>query len=196
MSAIQRICIYCGSSPGRRPDYAQQAERLARLLAQRGIGLVYGGATVGIMGIVADAALAAGGEVIGVIPRVLMEKELAHRGLSELHLVDSMHARKAMMVQLADGFIALPGGFGTLDELFETLTWAQLGIHQKPCALFNVDGYYDALIGFLRHSVDEQYVRPQHLRMLIVEQQIDKLLQRMIDYQPAPTDKWLDSKDI
>jgi uncharacterized protein (TIGR00730 family) len=196
MSSIKRVCIYCGSNPGRSSDYAASATKLAQTLVRRGIGLVYGGATVGIMGMVADAALAAGGEVIGVIPQVLGDKELAHQGLSELHLVNSMHARKALMVDLADGFIALPGGFGTLDELFETLTWAQLGIHRKPCGLLNVNGYYDGLIAFLQHCTDEQYIRPQHHGMLIVETQPDNLLQRFLEYQPPATVKWLDAGDI
>lgn len=194
--SIKRICIYCGSSSGRQTAYTDAARQLAQTLVTNDIGLVYGGASVGIMGIVADATLAAGGEVIGVIPQVLMKKELVHHGLSELHVTDSMHQRKAKMVELADAFIALPGGFGTLDELFETLTWAQLGIHQKPCGLLNVNGYYDGLIHFLQHSVDEQYVRPKHLQMLMVAQDAAELLEKMLEYRPVATEKWIQRSDI
>src|ERR1051325_8659898 len=156
---MQRLCVFTGSSSGARAAYAEAARELGTLLARRGIGLVYGGARVGLMGAVADAVLAAGGEAIGVIPQALVAKEVAHTGLTALHVVESMHARKAMMSDLSDGFIALPGGWGTLEELFEVLTWAQLGLHRKPTGLLNVDGYFDGLLAFLTHTVAEAFVR-------------------------------------
>ena len=166
-----RFCVYCGSSSGTRSEYKHAANELGKALAERGFGLVYGGASVGLMGVVADAALTHGGEAIGVIPRALQAKELAHKGLSELHLVDSMHQRKALMVELSDGFIALPGGFGTLDELFETLTWSQLGIHDKPIGLLNIAGYYNQLVSFVNTSVAAGFVRIQHKDMLLIAEQ-------------------------
>ena len=166
--AIRRICVFCGSRLGARPAYVACAQATGRLLATRGIGLVYGGAAVGTMGALADAALAAGGEVIGVIPGSLSERELAHRGLTELHEVDSMHARKALMVELSDGFISLPGGSGTMDEFFEVFTWAQLGFHHKPSALIDVDGYYQPLLVFLRRAVADGFIPPEHLEMITV----------------------------
>lgn len=190
---LQNICVYCGSNGGRRPDYANAARELARELVRRDIGLVYGGAAVGIMGIVADAVMAEGGRVIGIIPEALMQKELAHRGLTELRVVQSMHERKTMMAQRADGFVALPGGAGTLEEIFETWTWAQLGMHQKPCGLLNVAGYYDELAGFLDHTVAESFVRPEHRAMLIVENQPSTLLDRYARYIPPTVSKWIDS---
>ncbi len=155
---IKKICVYCGSSPGKNPAFSHAANRLARVMCERGIGLVYGGAAVGVMGVVANAVLAAGGEAIGVIPRSLAVKEVAHSNLTELHVVASMHERKAMMAELADGFVALPGGWGTLEEIFEILTWAQLGFHEKPCGLLNIDGYYDHLIRFLENAFEQQFV--------------------------------------
>jgi uncharacterized protein (TIGR00730 family) len=186
--SIQSLCVYCGSSIGRMPAYAEHARALGRAFAQRGICLVYGGASVGIMGVVADAALAAGGEVIGVIPAALADKEIAHHGLTKLHVTQSMHERKALMADLSDGYIALPGGIGTLEEIFEILTWAQLGFHEKPCALLNVDGYYDALTTFLDHTVAEAFVQPLHRSMLMVEHDADVLLDRFANYV-APTVK-------
>ncbi len=182
---MKQICIYCGSQPGRLPDYRKAARELGRLLARRGIGLVYGGASIGIMGTIADEVLAHGGRVTGVIPQVLIEKEVAHPGLSELRVVKSMHDRKATMAELADGFIALPGGLGTLEELFEMLTWAVLGIHRKPCALLNTAGYYDLLIAFLQHARDEQLVKPSHHQLLLFDQDPHRLLARMIDQAPV-----------
>ena len=167
-----RLCVFCGSSPGNKPEYLAAAQQLGTALAKAGIGLVYGGAQVGLMGAVADAALAAGGDVIGVIPRHLVERELAHEGLTTLHEVGSMHERKAMMADLSDGFIALPGGVGTFEELFEVWTWGQLGHHQKPCALFNAAGYYDQLIAFLDHALTEGFMRQPYRDMLIVENQV------------------------
>ena len=173
-----KLCVFCGSSSGTRGEYKQAAIELGKALAARGFGLVYGGASVGLMGEIADAVLAHGGEAIGVIPRALQKKELAHKGLSELHLVDSMHQRKALMVELADGFIALPGGFGTLDELFEALTWSQLGIHNKPIGLLNSAGYYDQLISFINTSVAAGFVRTQHRDDILMAAQPADLLQQ------------------
>ncbi|MDX1504556.1 MAG: TIGR00730 family Rossman fold protein [Spongiibacter sp.] len=176
---MQRICVYCGSSAGRRDDYRQAARLLASALVERKIGLVYGGASIGIMGELADAVIAEGGEVIGVIPQDLADREVAHAGLSELRVVATMHQRKQVMAELADGFIALPGGLGTLEELFEVLTWAQLGYHRKPCALLNVAGYYDHLSAFLQHGVAEQFVSPAHARLLQIASDVPQLLTAM-----------------
>lgn len=189
-----RICVFCGSSSGNRPDYLEAANQLGTALAKAGIGLVYGGAQVGLMGEVANAALAAGGEVIGVIPKALVDRELAHEGLTELKVVGSMHERKAMMAELSDGFIALPGGVGTFEELFEVWTWAQLGHHRKPCAVFNVNGYYDKLIDFLDHCVEQGFFKPVYRDMLIVEPSVESLLQAVSDYQPPSVVKWINSE--
>lgn len=188
---MKRICVYCGSSAGSNPAYLAAARELGATLLRHNIGLVYGGACVGLMGAVADTVLGGGGEVIGVMPQALVDKEVAHTGLSELHVVDSMHERKALMADLADGFIALPGGLGTLEELFEVLTWAQLGFHHKPCALLNVVGYYDGLRDFLQRASAEQFVRPEHRDLLLVEQEPEALLSAMLAYQPLQLDKWL-----
>ena len=187
-----RLCIFCGSSPGARPDYAAVTAELAQLLAQRSIGVVYGGASVGLMGLLADSALAAGGEVVGVIPQALERKEIAHPGLSELHVVGSMHERKALMAELSDGSVALPGGSGTLEELFEVLTWSQLGLHRKPCALLNVAGYYDGLATFLDHAVSERFLRPEHRAMLLCEDTPAAVLDAVSRFEPPAVDKWLD----
>jgi len=186
-----RLCIFSGSSPGRSPLYSEAATRLGQMLAKSGIGLVYGGASVGLMGAVADASLANGGEVIGVLPGFLAEKELAHTGLSDLRIVNSMHDRKALMAELSDGFIALPGGIGTLEELFEVWTWAQLGQHAKPCALLSINGFYDGLISFLDHIVNEAFLKTEHREMLIVERDIDKLLSAVLSYHPPKVAKWI-----
>ncbi|MET0291028.1 MAG: TIGR00730 family Rossman fold protein [Steroidobacteraceae bacterium] len=169
MSQVKRLCVFCGSSAGANPAYLAAARALGEAIAARGIGLVYGGASVGLMGTVADAAVAAGGEVIGVIPRSLETREIAHRGLTELRVVSSMHERKAQMADLSDGFVALPGGIGTLEELFEVWTWSQLGLHAKPVALLNVAGYYDALLTFLDRTVTEAFVRPETRRILLTD---------------------------
>ncbi len=163
---MKRVCVFCGSATGARAEYAEAARSVAAELARRGIGVVYGGGSVGLMGVLADAALASGVEVIGVIPRRLASRELAHRGLTELRLGDSMHERKALMAALADAFIALPGGVGTLEETFEVLSWAQLGIHGKPIGVLNVAGYWDDLIRFLSHTVHEGFVRPEYLELI------------------------------
>jgi uncharacterized protein (TIGR00730 family) len=186
-----RLCVFCGSSPGRSPAYAAAARSVGELLARRHIGLVYGGGNVGLMGIVADAARAAGGEVIGIIPRALVDRELAHAGLTELRVVGSMHERKQLMHDLADGFIALPGGFGTLDELFEALTWAILGVHAKPCGLLDVDGFWTPLLRLVEQQVAEQFVRPQHAGMLVHSASAEELLDRFADYRAPEVPKWV-----
>ena len=186
-----RICVFCGASAGNHPDYLQAATRLGHALAGAGIGLVYGGASVGLMGRVADAVLERGGEVTGVLPQFLADRELAHHGLTTLHTVASMHERKAMMADLADGFIALPGGLGTLEELFEIWTWGQLGHHQKPCALLDVGGFYTGLTDFLDHVATEGFVKPEFRNMLIVEPNPERLLPAMKGYQPPATSRWM-----
>ena len=188
---MRRICVFCGSSTGLRPDYRLAAEAMGTALARRGQELVYGGGKVGLMGIMADAALAAGGRVTGVIPQALVAKEVGHAGLTELRVVRSMHERKALMAELADGFVALPGGMGTLDEMFEILTWAQLGIHAKPCGLLNVAGYFDPLLGFVRHSVAEGFVRQEHGSMLQVAAQPDALLDLLQHAHVPVLPKWV-----
>lgn len=188
---IQSICLFCGSNKGTRAAYEQAACELGRTLAQRDIALVYGGGNVGLMGIAADAALAAGGRVIGVIPGFLREKELAHQGLSELHVTQTMHERKALMEDLSGGFVALPGGFGTYDELFEMLTWGQLSVHSKPIGLLNVDGFFDPLLAMIRHGVAEGFVAEGNLQLFVVAATIDELLAKMNAYRPAPVNKWL-----
>lgn len=187
-----RICVFCGSSSGTQDQYPLAAAQMGSALAKAGIGLVYGGGKVGLMGVIADAVLAGGGEAIGVIPTALWEKEVGHSSLSELHIVDTMHQRKAMMADLADAFVAMPGGVGTLEELFEVWTWAQLGIHQKAIALLNVGGYFDPLLQFVQHARDEGFLRPQHASMLIVEASPSRLIERLKTYQPVRVDKWLE----
>ena len=181
MSAMKSICVFCGSATGSRPEYAAAARRLGEAVARRGMELVYGAGHVGLMGVVADAALAAGGRVVGVIPRSLVDRELAHRGLSELYVVDSMHARKALMAERADAFLALPGGYGTLDELFEILTWAQLGIHSKPVGLANVAGYFDPLLAWIDGAVEGGLLRERYRTMLLVGSDVEELLGRVAD---------------
>ena len=187
-----RLCIFCGSSPGARPDYAAATEELAQLLAERGIGVVYGGASVGLMGLLADSTLRAGGEAIGVITSALEAKEIAHTGLTDLHVVGSMHERKALMAELSDAFIALPGGSGTLEELFEVFTWSQLGLHRKACALLNVAGYYAGLETFLDHAVNERFLRAEHRAMLLCEDTPRAVLAALERFEPPVVDKWLD----
>lgn len=186
------ICVYCGSSPGNHPKFVELARLTGRRLAEKGIRLVYGGGNVGLMGAVADAVLAAGGEVTGVIPEHLMNKELGHRGLTELHIVGSMHERKALMMELADGFVSLPGSIGTFEETFEAMTWSQLGLHPKPCGLLNLDGYYDAVVELLKNTVRNGFMRPEHLSLLYVETDIDILIGRLLAHEPVLVDKWLD----
>jgi uncharacterized protein (TIGR00730 family) len=188
---MRRICVFCGSSPGRSPAYAQAAVELGHTLVAQGLGLVYGGASVGLMGKLADTVLQAGGEVIGVIPDTLIRYEVAHRGLPDLRVVRSMAERKTMMAELSDGFISLPGGTGTLDELTEMLTWSQLGEHDKPSGLLDVDGFYSSLIAFLDHAVEERFLRPEHRAMLIVETSANALLDRFESYTAPKLEKWI-----
>ena len=195
VSRMRRICVFSGSSPGQHPAYKEAATALGTLLAREGIGLVYGGASVGLMGALADAARAAGGEVIGVIPQSLVDHEIAHTGLDDLRIVGSMHERKALMAELSDAFIALPGGIGTFEELFEVWTWAQLGSHAKPCALLNVLGFYDRLLAFLDHVVAEAFLKPMHRNMLIVEQDAATLLAALRRYQPPVVTKWISREE-
>jgi uncharacterized protein (TIGR00730 family) len=196
MKQLKNICVYCGSSPGSREAYATNARALAEALVSRNIGLVYGGASIGIMGAVADHMLQLGGKAVGVIPEALMRKEVAHFQLTELHVTRSMHERKMRMAELSDGFIALPGGLGTLEELFEIWTWAQLGFHHKPCGLLNVEGYYDPLIEFLDHTVTERFVKDAHRAMLIVDSESEKLLDRLANYHPPIVKTWVDKEEI
>jgi uncharacterized protein (TIGR00730 family) len=189
---MERICVFAGSSPGRRDAYAAAARDLARVAVERGYGLVYGGGRVGLMGVLADAALAAGGEVIGVIPRALATKELAHRGLTRLEVVASMHERKARMAELASAFVALPGGIGTLEELLEILTWAQLGLHGKPCGALDVAGYWDDLGRLLDRAVHESFLRAEHRGMLLIESEPRRLLDRFASYRPPAVRKWIE----
>ena len=190
MHALNTLCVYCGSSIGRLDHYAEAARALARAMVERNIRLVYGGGRVGIMGAVADEVMRLGGQAVGVIPESLMRKELAHVGLTELHVTPTMHARKTKMAELADAFVALPGGIGTFEEIFEVWTWAQLGFHHKPCGLLNVAGYYDGLSQFLDHAADEQFLRPDQRRMLIVEAEPSALFERFAQYTPPTQPKW------
>jgi len=191
MAELRAICVFCGSAKGNGTRYAERAAAVGRLLAERGLTLVYGGAHVGTMGVLADAALAAGGEVVGVIPRHLQDAEVAHTGLTKLHLVENMHERKAMMADLSDAFLALPGGAGTLEELFEVWTWAQLGLHGKPVGLVDTAGYFEQLVAFADHMVDEGFLRPQHREMLAVHPDAGVLLDRFASYVPPAVPKWV-----
>ncbi|MDH0143015.1 TIGR00730 family Rossman fold protein [Aquipseudomonas alcaligenes] len=190
--SLKSVCVFCGASPGARPIYHEAAAQLGRHIAERGLTLVYGGGAVGLMGVVADAALAAGGEVIGIIPQSLERAEIGHKGLTRLEVVDGMHARKARMAELADAFIALPGGLGTLEELFEVWTWGQLGYHAKPLGLLEVDGFYARLTDFLDHLVAERFVREQHRAILQLSASPAELLARMDAWQPTAAPKWVD----
>ncbi len=192
---MKSICVYCGSNPGRLEAYSDAARRLAKSLVDRHTRLVYGGASVGIMGLVADTVLQLGGQAVGVIPEALVRKELAHQSLTELHVTQSMHERKTLMAELSDGFIALPGGIGTLEEIFEIWTWAQLGFHNKPCGLLNAAGYFDSLITFLDHAVAEQFVGMPHRSMLMVSPDPDELLDRFAGYEPPTVQKWVGKEE-
>lgn len=187
---MQRICVFCGSRVGANGLYQQAAAELGRLLAQRGYGLVYGGGHVGLMGVIADAVLQHGGEVIGVIPEAMVVKELAHTGLTHMHVVPSMHARKARMAELSDAFIAMPGGYGTFDELFEIISWALLGIHQKPIGLFNVAGYFDAMLACVEHAIAEGFIAPEHRQLTVSADQPAALLDALAQYIPLPVRPW------
>ena len=189
---MRRVCVYAGSSHGADPAYAEAAAALANALASRDIGLVYGGGKVGLMGVLADAMIAAGGEAIGVMPQRLIDREIGHSGITELRVVDSMHERKAQMAELADAFVALPGGIGTLEELIEVYTWSQLGLHRKACGLLNVRGYYDHLAAFLDHAVQERFLPEQHRALLVTADTPERLLERLAAWQPPTVAKWLD----
>lgn len=187
-----KICVFCGSSVGAKPAYAAAAKKLGALMAQRGIGLVFGGTCIGLMGTVADAVLAGGGEAIGVIPGGLMQREIAHRGLTRLHIVESMHQRKALMADLSDAFIAMPGGYGTLEEFAEIVTWLQLGIQIKPCALLNIEGYWAGLLAFLDHAVEENFVRPENREMILVGTTAEGILEKIQSWKPpGHVEKWV-----
>lgn len=187
---MRSVCVFCGSSPGIRPEYAAAGRALAGELVSRGCRLVYGGAAAGLMATVADAALAAGGEVVGVMPQLLVDKEIAHRGLAELHITGSMHERKALMGELSDGFVALPGGYGTLDELAEVLTWSQLGLHTKPLGLLDVAGFFAPLTGFFDHAASEGFVRAEHRAIVLADEDPSRLLDAMTGWVPPAAGKW------
>lgn len=189
---MKRICVYCGSSEGNDPGFKAAARALGRAMLEKDIGLVYGGAQIGIMGEIADTVINGGGEVIGIMPKSLADREIYHTGLTELKIVNSMHERKAMMADLSDGFIALPGGLGTIEEIFEVLTWAQLGFHRKPCALLNALGYYDHLSAFLNHTVDQGFVNKASRSMIITEADPIRLIQRFETYEAPVVNKWID----
>jgi uncharacterized protein (TIGR00730 family) len=193
VTKLKRICVYCGSSVGGRPAYKEAAQCLGELMAERGIGLVFGGGCIGLMGVVADAVLARGGEAIGVIPQSLVRREIGHRGVTKLHVVETMHQRKALMADLSDAFIALPGGYGTLEEICETITWSQLGIQQKPCGLLNIENYWDGMLQFLDHAVEEEFVRPENRPLVLVASSPEGMLERLVSWAPpAHIEKWLD----
>jgi len=188
---IHALCVFCGANHGRRPAYREAAHHLGQLLAQRGITLVYGGGNVGLMGTLADACLAGGGRVIGVIPSALAEKEIAHTGLTEMHVVGSMHERKALMADLADAFLTLPGGFGTWDEFCEALTWTQLGLQKKACSFLNVEGYYDALLQLVERAAEDGFIRTEHRELLLVDSDAARLLDRLQDFVVPYVPKWV-----
>lgn len=192
MNRLNKICVYCGSNPGKRSIYTEQAKKLGELLVQKEIELVYGGASVGVMGVIADAVINNGGRATGIIPKDLLRKEVAHQNLSELQVVASMHERKARMADISDGFIALPGGLGTVEELFEMLTWAQLGFHQKPVGILNAGGYFDHLSTFLDHAVAEQFVKREHRKMLMIEEDPATLIDAFEQYESPVVEKWID----
>lgn len=192
---IRRLTVFCGSSPGADPLHLSTAVELGHGLAARGIGLVYGGASVGLMGAVADATLGGGGKVTGVMTEALVAREIAHRGLGELEVVPTMHERKARMADLGDGFVMLPGGFGTLDEFCEVLTWTQLGVHHKPCALFDPSGYFDPLLTLFDRAVEQRFVRQEHRRLVLVARTVDDLLDQLAAWQPVHVAKWLDRRE-
>ena len=185
MFMLRRICVFCGSSVGSRPAYVAAARELGRTLAERGLGVVFGGGKVGLMGVLADAALAAGGEAIGVIPEAMVAREIAHQGLTELRVVRSMHERKTLMADLADAFIALPGGYGTFEEFFEAVTWTQLGIHSKPCGLLNLEGYYDTLLALLDRAVSDGFIREANRSLVLDAPDVPTLLQKLEAFRPA-----------
>ncbi|HLL53125.1 MAG TPA: TIGR00730 family Rossman fold protein [Myxococcaceae bacterium] len=192
--ALRSVCVFCGARPGARPHYLEAARTLGVTLAERGITLVYGGASVGLMGAMADAALGKGGTVVGVMPQTLVDREVAHKGLSELHVVQSMHERKALMAQKSDGFIALPGGFGTYEELFEVITWGQIGLHRKPVGLLDVAGYFEGFRHLVKNGVDEGFIPAQHADSLVIEPTPGPLLDRLLQVAPPPSGQWFDPR--
>ena len=196
MKKLDSLCLYCGSSFGANPVYKTAAHDFGKTLAELKIRLVYGGGSVGLMGVAADACMAAGGEVVGVIPQLLMDKEVGHMGITRMHVVADMHERKALMTELADGFIALPGGYGTLDELFEALTWLQLGYHRKPVGLLNVDGFFNHLVSFVDHSRDERFLRDLHRDALCVDTDLKNLIGKLQAAEAPDTGKWLDNAKL
>ena len=189
---MKRICVFCGSSVGSHPEYRAAAEEMGTELVRRNIGLVYGGGNIGLMGVLADAVLKAGGEAVGVIPERLMEREVGHNGLTKLHIVRSMHERKALMADLSDAFIALPGGFGTLEEFCEVVTWAQLGLHAKPCGILNVLGYYSPLLAMFDHAVEERFLKIENRSLVLARDSVAELLRALEDWHPMRVEKWLD----
>ncbi len=193
---MQTVCVFCGSREGSRPSYVEAARLMGKTLAQRGLEMVYGGGQVGLMGALADAALEEGGEVVGVIPKALVAREIAHAGLTELHIVSSMHERKRLMAELSDGFVTLPGGYGTLEEFLEVLSWAQLGIHEKPCGLLDVDGFYEPLSSLFDKAVAEGFIPPDHRSLVLKEQDPHALLDLMERYSPPETKKWVGPRDL
>ena len=189
---MESICVFCGSSVGKRPEYSETARSFGKLIASRDITLVYGGGNIGLMREVADGALEAGGKVIGVMPKLIVDKEIAHNSLHQLKIVNTMHERKALMAKLSDGFVALPGGFGTIDELFEIMTWNQLGIINKPCGLLNIEGYFNHLLEYISCAVNERFVRPEHQANLIVDNDPEELIDRLEKYRPQVAEKWIE----
>jgi uncharacterized protein (TIGR00730 family) len=189
---MRRICVFCGSSQGSRPEYRAAAEELGTELVRRKIGLVYGGGNVGLMGTIADAVLNAGGEAVGVIPEHIMAREIGHKGLTKLHVVHSMHERKALMADLSDAFVALPGGFGTLEEFCEVLTWSQLGLHAKPCGILNVSGYYTPLLAMFDHALEERFLKPENRALVLARESPAELLRALEEWRPVRVEKWLD----
>ncbi|HEY1065630.1 MAG TPA: TIGR00730 family Rossman fold protein [Pirellulales bacterium] len=192
---LKSVCVFCGSNVGLNPVYCEAATHLGRTLAERGLRLVYGGGCVGLMGAVADAALAAGGEVFGVIPQALLDRELGHAGLTELAVVASMHERKALMADNSDAFLALPGGFGTFEEFCEVVTWTQLGLHAKPCGLLNVAGFYDPLLALFDRATDDAFIRPAHRRLVLASESADELLDLLAEFRPPAVSKWIDREE-
>lgn len=188
---MHRLCVFCGSSTGGNPAFAEHTRQMGRVLATRGIDVVYGGGNVGLMGVLADSVLEAGGRITGVIPHALVARELAHQGLTALHVVDSMHERKALMAELADAFLALPGGFGTLEEFAEAVTWTQLGLQAKPCGLLNVAGFYDGLLAFLAHALQQEFLRPTHSQIVVADADPVALLDRLSHWSPPAVTRWL-----
>jgi uncharacterized protein (TIGR00730 family) len=188
---MRRICVFCGSSEGSRPEYRAAAEEMGAELVRRNIGLVYGGGNVGLMGIIADAVMKAGGEAVGVIPENLMAREIGHKGLTNLHVVRSMHERKALMADLSDAFVAMPGGFGTLEEFCEVLTWTQLGLHAKPCGILNIRGYYTPLLRMFDHAVEEQFLKPENRALVLARESPAELLPTLEEWRPVRVEKWL-----